>query len=139
MTGRERDMISSVERFGAPRQGIVSLHGRPKPRHLDHLDLMRVDQSPLVDAVVEMAGRVVLYVVRGPTPSSEIRRLQHILTERGAADHLAILDRGVLDVYPVVTTGSDTGVPKRRMGKDRRSRRARAYPGTCLGNHERNR
>jgi hypothetical protein len=92
-----------LQRYGADRSGIIRFDGPLQPEHLPHLDLWPVSGSPpLVDAVVEMQNRPVLYAVRGPRTAEQVRTLAHLLTQRAAADHIAVVEPGCLSVYPVV-------------------------------------
>jgi N-6 DNA Methylase len=104
MTEGHADIVAQLRPYGVTPDAVVALAGDVRPEHLDHLDLMP-GAAPLpvpVDAVVEMAGRPVLYVVRGPLAPNEQERLRHVLHQRGAADHLGVLEPGLLRVYSVV-------------------------------------
>lgn len=51
--------------FGAPDNAVISLRDASSAAHLNYLDLVK-RSAVAVDAVVELAGRSILYVVRGP-------------------------------------------------------------------------
>lgn len=90
--------------FGAPLDSVIQLDERPRPEHLPHLDLCSrsAGAPPLVDAVVEMQHRPILYVVRGPKKPDEIRQLRWLLAQRGLADHLAVVEPGTLTIRPLL-------------------------------------
>ncbi len=114
--GAGAELTRLLGAFGAPPSSVISLNEPTSAAHLNYLDLVK-DSAPAVDAVVELAGRSVLYVVRGPRDPGEIRALQHMLMQRGAADHLAVLEPGVLAIYPVVTVSKDESKPIRQWNE----------------------
>jgi hypothetical protein len=104
MAASRSDITRLLEPFGAPAESVIALDGELGPQHLPHLDLRPRSGSaaPLVDAVVEMQRRPVLYVVRGPKSTDEIQRLCHRLAQRGAADHLGIIKPGELTIVSLL-------------------------------------
>jgi len=104
MTEVNAEIAAQLGLYGVPPDAVVLLAGPVGPEHLDHLDLMPgAAHLPVpVDAVVEMAGRSILYAVRGPLKPQAREELRHLLHQRGAADHLGVLEPGLLRIYPVV-------------------------------------
>lgn len=103
MSAADEWLITELQRYGATQEGIIQFDGTLGPEHLPHLDLWPAPgTAPLVDAVVEMQRRPVLYAVRGPQTQSQIEALAHVLAQRAAADHMAVVEPGCLTVYPVV-------------------------------------
>jgi hypothetical protein len=95
--------IEELAPFGATPESIVEIGEIVDHRHLDYLDLPGLPQQlPRVTAVVEMASRPVLYIARGPLPKSVVDATCHLLAQRGAADHLGILEPGILKVVPLL-------------------------------------
>lgn len=98
-------MIDELRSFGANSECVVEIGSSFDPRHLDYLDLPGLPaRLPRVTAVVEMAGRAILYVVRGPLTKADLDATCHLLAQRGAADHLGVLEPGVLTVVPLLGT-----------------------------------
>jgi hypothetical protein len=94
---------ADLRTFGAPSQGIICLTGAPSPEHVPYLDLHATvpGGDHLIDAVVEVEHRPVLYVVHGRRSDADIRHLRRLLAQRGEADYLGILEPGQLHVFPV--------------------------------------
>lgn len=110
MTERGEDLHRWLAPFGAPTDGVVLLDEPAGPSHLPHLDMRaRSGAPPLVDAVVEIQRRAVLYITRGPKSSEELCALRHTLIQRGSADHLGIIRPGSLTIYPLLPPREDDG------------------------------
>jgi hypothetical protein len=119
MTDQGEDLRNWLAPFGAPSDGVVLLDGTLGPSHLPHLDIRaRPGVPPLVDAVVEIQRRAVLYVTRGPKTPDELSKLRHTLIQRGAADHLGIVRPGSLTIYPLLPAGDDKDECKTHQAGD---------------------
>lgn len=97
--------------YGVPPEAVVTLNGPLDDRHIAHLDLhrntMSVSRAVEIDAVVEMNGRPVLYVRRGPPPLDSDRQTSR-LAQRGTADYVAFVEPGQITVLPlIVRSGAD--------------------------------
>jgi len=97
-----------LEPFGVTADALVLLDGPLGPDHIAYLDLhpegthSRVEAR--IDAVIEMQGRPILYVKRGPPPR-DAADLLHLLTQRGAADYIAFVAPGQVTVVPLRPKG----------------------------------
>lgn len=96
------NLLEHLRAFGAPASGIISLDGpQPAPEQVPYLDLRASPRrAAIVDAVVEVEHRPVLYVVRGPLDPSETRRRCHLLAQRDQADYLGVIEPGRMTVFP---------------------------------------
>lgn len=89
-----------LRRCGAPEDSIHSL------RH--DADLVRYwdlttpgDREPLVDLVVELSGRPLLFVRSRPIEPAPLARLRRVLALRGDGSPLALYEPGRLSLYDV--------------------------------------
>jgi len=88
-----------LERFGAPKSGIRSLRGAtPTSEHVRYLELMLRSPSP-PDAVVEVDGEPLAYVVTGADTGTSLAALQRSLVFRADAPYLVELRPGQLRVF----------------------------------------
>ncbi len=91
--------------FGAPSSGCVELHRQDDPRLLRYVDLVRDEQNPLVDTVVEDNAQALLYVIDAArlsdssSGSRDIAELRRKLAMRGEPAWLGVLRPGRLDIY----------------------------------------
>ena len=102
MKSDRADLATLLERFGAPRDGVVALDASPGPEHIRYLDLLR---SALPDdarpaAVVELRGRPVIFVARGDRPL-RLPPLRRALALRADGAFLGIVEPGRLRVRTV--------------------------------------
>lgn len=103
------DPISSPEAFGIPAGMMVRLDGAATYRHQPYLDLMpksraSADAEILPAAVIEADGSAVLYLASDASLLSEPDRLtllRETLACRGDAHYLAIMQPGVLHIFPL--------------------------------------
>lgn len=101
------DDIEVLSAFGATASSVVGLSDSIGHRELDYLDLPGLRSGlPRVTSVVEMGGRAVLYVVRGPLSGDVLEATCHVLAQRGAADHLGVVEPGRLTLVPLVPTSN---------------------------------
>ncbi len=120
-------MSDSLERtlrnFGAPAGSVLRL-SEPGPRLLRYADLLgpAARGKPRPDCVVEVQRRPVLYVVQGPVPPEELRRLRDILAVRDGAEYLGVLQHGRLTLYPLVLR-KDAPVQAEEVSSDTREAR----------------
>lgn len=108
----EEDLLSILQRFGASGRSVRLLENsaRLTPRdQLEYADLIQpsATRRGLVSAVVEAEGKPFLYVVRRTTLTgkkgvapSDIKHMQQILACRAPGTFLAIVDTGLMTVYP---------------------------------------
>lgn len=122
MTPMEFDLKSELRSFGATDDAIRLLN---EPEHylIDYLDLIpskriNPDSPSLVwlDAVVETQSQPLLYVVRASTLAQDraardeqIKKLRRDLACRGSGSYFALIEPGVISVYPV---GLSTTLPQ---------------------------
>ncbi|MBI1905737.1 MAG: N-6 DNA methylase [Rhodocyclales bacterium] len=90
--------------FGARLEDCVALHCLNDPRMLRYVDLMRHEERPLVDTVVETQAQALLYVVdtarlNGTVDRLNIDELRRKLAMRGDQAWLGVLRPGRLDIY----------------------------------------
>ena len=93
-----------LQAFGARLEDCVALHCQSDPRILRYVDLVRNEERPLVDAVVETQAQALLYVVdvahlNGTADRLDIDALRRKLAMRGDQAWLGILQLGRLDIY----------------------------------------
>ena len=94
-----RPIEERLLRFGAPKAGIRSLRGsQPTSEHVRYLDLMvRTPTGP--DAVVEMDGEPLAYVLDADHSDVSLDALQRSLVFRADAPYLIELRPGQLRVF----------------------------------------
>ena len=97
-------MEALLQDFGATSGSCVDLHDKSDHRQLRYVDLVRNWQSPVVDCVVEMQPKALLYVVDQTDPNKRIAgqpisELKHILGMRGEPAWLGVLESGLLKIY----------------------------------------
>lgn len=102
MKSDRSDLSTLLERFGAPRDGVVALDAPSGPEQIRYLDLLR---SALPDdarpaAVVELRGRPVLFVARGDRPLN-LPPLRRALALRADGAFLGIVEPGRLMVRTI--------------------------------------
>lgn len=125
--------IEELALFGATPGSVIEIGSAVDHRHLDYLDLPELPRHlPRVTSVVEMAGRPVLYVVRGPLTPADLEATCHLLAQRGAADHLGIIEPGVLKIVPLIRTSTTRKITPLIWKADDRSSRER-LPGLAFG------
>ncbi len=99
------NIANTAKAFGC--HDVVPLEGKPVPRHLDYLDLLKATGRgrPRVDAVAEFQSNPLLYIVSGDRIRNLDERkrldLQCLLANRGERAFLGILNPGELIVYPI--------------------------------------
>ncbi|MBI4773901.1 MAG: N-6 DNA methylase [Deltaproteobacteria bacterium] len=99
------NVAEEVKNFGC--YDVVSLGGKPTPKHLDYLDLLEESGTErlTVDAVAEFQSRPLLYILSGEqirnVDDSQMPNLQCLLANRGERAYLGVLKPGELDVYPI--------------------------------------
>lgn len=90
---------------------VLSSDGLQRSAKLEYQDLIgrEVNRAPDVDAVVEYDGQPILYILRRNTlshdQSENADRLRDLLSRlacRGGATYLAVVDPGMLTIYPCV-------------------------------------
>ncbi len=98
-------IVNAVKDFGC--HDVVPLGGKPTPRHLDYLDLLKVSGNGnlKIDAVAEFQARPLLYIVSesqiGNFNNEKMLNLQCLLANRGERAYLGVLSPGELNVYPI--------------------------------------
>ena len=99
------NLQAELRRYGAPVNGVIPLNVEPGAVQVPYLDLCTGPQprraKPLADAIVELNNHPVLYVLRGDPGRDNLERIRDLLSMRGQADHLALLQPGQLHVYPL--------------------------------------
>lgn len=102
MKSDRTDLPDLLERFGAPRDGVVSLEGASRPEQIRYLDLLRsaMPDEARPAAVVELRGRPILFVARGDRPLT-LPPLRRALVLRADGAFLGILEPGRLTVRSV--------------------------------------
>lgn len=113
MTTMEFDLKSELRSFGAADDAIRLL-SEPEPDLIDYLDLIpnRRTNPGLahvwLDAVVETQSQPLLYVVRSSTLAQapairdeQIKKLRRDLACRGNGSYFALIEPGIISVYPV--------------------------------------
>lgn len=102
---RSLDLRAELHAFGARADDVVLLDGRASDVAIRYSDLLRASDGVRPDAVVEVRGRPVLYVVdifkKGAPTQVMLRRLLRALAFRAEADHVALLEPGRLTLYSV--------------------------------------
>src|SRR5438309_12122069 len=70
MKSDRSELSTLLERFGAPRDGVIALDAPSGPEQIRYLDLLRstLPQDARPAAVVEVRGRPILFVARGYRP-----------------------------------------------------------------------
>lgn len=118
--GVPNDLARMLEPFGVAADAIVALDAPLGPEHIAHLDLhphgTHSRFEVRVDAVVEMRGRPILYVKRGPPTGTA--DLLPLLAQRGAADYIAFAEPGQLTVLPLRPKRKDDRTGRRLRESD---------------------
>lgn len=99
------NITNTAKAFGC--HDLVLLDGDLTPRHLDYLDLLKIENNrhAQIDAVVEFQSRPLLYIISGKQiqnlDSEERIDLQCLLANRGERAFLGVLNPGEMIVYPI--------------------------------------
>ncbi len=98
------DLQAELRPYGAPAHGVIPLDVEPDSVQVPYLDLCRRSPraEPLAHAVVELNNHPVLYVLREDPGPRKLERIRKLLSLRGQADHVALLEPGQLHVFPLV-------------------------------------
>lgn len=102
MKSDRSELSTLLERFGAPRDGVVALDAPSGPEQIRYLDLLRstLPEDARPAAVVEVRGRPVLFVARGDRPL-RLPPLRRALALRADGAFLGIVEPGRLVVRTI--------------------------------------